>query len=146
MTMIIAIPTGVKVFNWLFTIYRGRLEFPTPILWTIGFMVTFTVGGMTGVTMAIPGADFVLHNSLFLIAHFNNVIIGGVLFGYLAGFNYRFPNAFGFKLNEKVGKRAFLVLAGRLWVTFTPLPATHGVAARSSGRRHFDHCVDFRNV
>lgn len=99
-TMIIAIPTGVKVFNWLFTIYKGRLEFTTPVLWTLGFMVTFTIGGMTGVMMAIPGADFVLHNSLFLIAHFHNVIIGGVLFGYLAGFNYWFPKAFGFKLNE----------------------------------------------
>lgn len=87
MTMIIAIPTGVKVFNWLFTIYKGRLQFTPPVLWTIGFMVTFTIGGMTGVMLAIPGADFVLHNSLFLIAHFHNVIIGGVLFGYLAGFS-----------------------------------------------------------
>jgi cytochrome o ubiquinol oxidase subunit I len=120
-TMIIAIPTGVKIFNWLFTIYRGRLEFSAPILWTLGFMVTFTVGGMTGVMMAIPGADFVLHNSLFLIAHFHNVIIGGVLFGYLAGFNYWFPKVFGFKLNEKLGKRAFWFWQFGFIFAFTPL-------------------------
>ncbi|MBN3832470.1 cytochrome o ubiquinol oxidase subunit I [Burkholderia sp. Ac-20344] len=121
MTMIIAIPTGVKVFNWLFTMYRGRIEFTTPVLWTIGFMVTFTLGGMTGVMMAIPGADFVLHNSLFLIAHFHNVIIGGVLFGYLAGFNYWFPKAFGFKLNEKLGKAAFWFWQVGFYVAFVPL-------------------------
>jgi cytochrome o ubiquinol oxidase subunit I len=120
-TMVIAIPTGVKVFNWLFTIYKGRLQFTTPILWTLGFMVTFTIGGMTGVMMAIPGADFVLHNSLFLIAHFHNVIIGGVLFGYLAGFNYWFPKAFGFKLNEKLGKASFWFWQIGFWVAFTPL-------------------------
>ncbi|KAF1017839.1 MAG: cytochrome o ubiquinol oxidase subunit I [Burkholderia sp.] len=120
-TMIIAIPTGVKIFNWLFTIYRGRLEFTAPILWTLGFMITFTVGGMTGVMMAIPGTDFVLHNSLFLIAHFHNVIIGGVMFGYLAGFNYWFPKAFGFKLNEKLGKRAFWFWQMGFIVAFMPL-------------------------
>jgi cytochrome o ubiquinol oxidase subunit 1 len=120
-TMVIAIPTGVKVFNWLFTIYKGRLTFTPPILWTIGFMITFTIGGMTGVMMAIPGADFVLHNSLFLIAHFHNVIIGGVLFGYLAGFNYWFPKAFGFKLNEKLGKASFWFWQIGFWVAFTPL-------------------------
>ncbi|MEX3629204.1 MAG: cytochrome o ubiquinol oxidase subunit I [Burkholderia sp.] len=120
-TMIIAIPTGVKIFNWLFTIYRSRLEFTAPVLWTLGFMITFTVGGMTGVMMAIPGADFVLHNSLFLIAHFHNVIIGGVLFGYLAGFNYWFPKAFGFKLNEKLGKRAFWFWQMGFIFAFTPL-------------------------
>ncbi|NYH17090.1 cytochrome o ubiquinol oxidase subunit 1 [Paraburkholderia bryophila] len=120
-TMVIAIPTGVKVFNWLFTIYKGRLEFTPPILWTIGFMITFTIGGMTGVMMAIPGADFVLHNSLFLIAHFHNVIIGGVLFGYLAGFNYWFPKAFGFKLNAKLGKASFWFWQIGFWVAFTPL-------------------------
>ena len=121
MTMVIAIPTGVKVFNWLFTIYKGRLEYSPPVLWTIGFMITFTIGGMTGVMLAIPGADFVLHNSLFLIAHFHNVIIGGVLFGYLAGFNYWFPKAFGFKLNEKLGKRAFWFWLVGFYVAFLPL-------------------------
>jgi cytochrome o ubiquinol oxidase subunit 1 len=121
MTMIIAIPTGVKIFNWLFTIYRGRLEFTAPVLWTIGFMVTFTIGGMTGVMLAIPGADFLLHNTLFLVAHFHNTIIGGVVFGYLAGVHYWFPKAFGFKLNEKLGKCAFWCWFVGYFVAFTPL-------------------------
>ena len=101
MTMIIAIPTGVKVFNWLFTMYRGRITFTTPMLWTMGFLSTFTFGGMTGVLLAIPAADFQLHNSLFLIAHFHNTIIGGVVFGYFAGLTYWFPKIMGFRLNEK---------------------------------------------
>jgi cytochrome o ubiquinol oxidase subunit 1 len=137
-TMIIAIPTGVKVFNWLFTIYKGRLEFSTPVLWTLGFMVTFTIGGMTGVMMAIPGADFVLHNSLFLIAHFHNVIIGGVLFGYLAGFNYWFPKAFGFKLNEKLGKAAFWFWQVGFWVAFTPLYVL-GFMGMTRRLNHYDN-------
>src|SRR5471032_3433578 len=120
-TMIIAIPTGVKIFNWLFTIYKGRLEFSSPVLLTIGFMITFTVGGMTGVLLAVPGADFVLHNSLFLIAHFHNAIIGGVVFGYLAGFTYWFPKAFGFKLNETLGKCAFWCWFVGFWTAFMPL-------------------------
>src|SRR5467141_1123038 len=106
-TMIIAIPTGVKVFNWLFTLYGGRVQFTVPIYWALGFIVTFVIGGMTGVLMAIPPADFVLHNSLFLVAHFHNVIIGGVLFGAFAGYTYWFPKAFGFRLDEKWGRRAF---------------------------------------
>ena len=114
MTMIIAVPTGVKVFNWLFTMYGGRVRFTVPILWSIGFMVTFVIGGMTGVLMAVPPADFQLHNSLFLVAHFHNVIIGGVVFGVMAGFNYWFPKAFGFTLDERWGKARVLVLAHRL--------------------------------
>ncbi|MFM0044189.1 cytochrome o ubiquinol oxidase subunit I [Paraburkholderia sediminicola] len=137
-TMVIAIPTGVKVFNWLFTIYKGRLEFTTPVLWTIGFMVTFTIGGMTGVMMAIPGADFVLHNSLFLIAHFHNVIIGGVLFGYLAGFNYWFPKAFGFKLNEKLGKAAFWFWLVGFYVAFMPLYVL-GFMGMTRRLNHYDN-------
>lgn len=121
MTMIIAIPTGVKVFNWLFTMFRGRIEFASPMLWTIGFIVTFTIGGMTGVLLAVPGADFQLHNSLFLIAHFHNTIIGGVVFGYFAGLTYWFPKIFGFKLNEKLGKAAFWHWIIGFFVTFVPL-------------------------
>ncbi|KVD10805.1 cytochrome ubiquinol oxidase subunit I [Burkholderia ubonensis] len=138
MTMIIAIPTGVKVFNWLFTMYRGRIEFSTPVLWTIGFMVTFTLGGMTGVMMAIPGADFVLHNSLFLIAHFHNVIIGGVLFGYLAGFNYWFPKAFGFKLNEKLGKAVFWFWQVGFYIAFVPLYVL-GFMGMTRRLNHYDN-------
>lgn len=106
-TMIISIPTGAKIFNWLFTMYKGRVRMDVPMLWTVGFMFTFVIGGMTGVILAVPPADFVLHNSLFLIAHFHNVIIGGVLFGLLAGINFWFPKAFGFKLNEFWGKCSF---------------------------------------
>lgn len=121
MTMIIAVPTGVKLFNWLFTIYRGRLRMTVPVLWTLGFMTTFTIGGMTGVLLALPGADFVLHNSLFLIAHFHNTIIGGAVFGYLAGFAFWFPKAMGFHLDEKLGKISFWCWQIGFYVAFMPL-------------------------
>ena len=121
MTMIIAIPTGVKVFNWLFTMYRGRITFTTPMLWTMGFLSTFTFGGMTGVLLAIPAADFQLHNSLFLIAHFHNTIIGGVVFGYFAGLTYWFPKIMGFRLNEKYGARAFWCWIIGFFTAFIPL-------------------------
>ena len=120
-TMIISIPTGVKIFNWLFTMYQGRIVFNSAMLWTIGFIITFTVGGMTGVLLAVPGANFVLHNSLFLIAHFHNVIIGGVVFGCFAGMTYWFPKAFGFTLNETWGKRAFWFWIIGFFVAFMPL-------------------------
>lgn len=121
MTMIISIPTGVKIFNWLFTMYRGRVQLTTPVLWTIGFIITFTLGGMTGVMLAIPGADFVLHNSLFLIAHFHNAIIGGVVFGYFAGVQYWWPKVFGFKLDEKLGRSAFACWFVGFFVAFVPI-------------------------
>ena len=121
MTMVIAVPTGVKLFNWLFTMYRGRLRITVPVLWTLGFMVTFTIGGMTGVLLAIPGADYVLHNSLFLIAHFHNTIIGGGVFGYLAGFAFWFPKAMGFKLDESWGRRSFWCWLIGFFVAFMPL-------------------------
>ena len=120
-TMIISVPTGVKIFNWLFTMYRGRVQFAPPVLWTIGFMVTFTIGGMTGVLMAVPPADFVLHNSLFLIAHFHNAIIGGVVFGCMAGFTYWFPKALGFRLNERLGKISFWCWLIGFYLAFMPL-------------------------
>ncbi|GGX03356.1 cytochrome ubiquinol oxidase subunit I [Pigmentiphaga litoralis] len=120
-TMIISIPTGAKIFNWLFTMYRGRIKFEVPMLWTIGFMVTFVIGGMTGVMLAVPPADFVLHNSLFLIAHFHNVIIGGVLFGLMAGINYWYPKAFGYKLDPFWGKCSFWFWLIGFWVAFAPL-------------------------
>ncbi|MDE1179895.1 cytochrome o ubiquinol oxidase subunit I [Paraburkholderia sp.] len=121
MTSIIAIPTGVKLFNWLFTMFRGRIRYHTSTLWTIGFMVTFAVGGMTGVLLAVPGADFVLHNSLFLVAHFHNVIIGGVVFGCLAGISFWFPKVFGFTLDEFWGKVSFWCWLVGYWLAFTPL-------------------------
>jgi cytochrome o ubiquinol oxidase subunit I len=121
MSMIIAIPTGVKLFNWLFTMYGGRVRFTSPMMWSIGFMVTFALGGMTGVLLAVPPADFVLHNSLFLVAHFHNVIIGGVLFGAFAGYTYWFPKAFGFSLDERLGKAAFWCWFIGFYVAFMPL-------------------------
>ncbi len=136
-TMIISIPTGAKIFNWLFTMYRGRIRFSVPMLWTVGFMVTFAIGGMTGVLLAVPPADFVLHNSLFLIAHFHNVIIGGVVFAVFAGINYWFPKAFGFRLNEFWGKASFWFWLVGFWVAFTPLYilGLMGVTRRAN---HFD--------
>jgi len=122
-TMIISIPTGAKLFNWLFTMYRGRIRFELPMMWTVAFMVTFTIGGMTGVMLAIPPADFVLHNSLFLIAHFHNVIIGGVLFGLFAGINYWFPKAFGFKLDVFWGKVSFWFWVVGFYVAWMPVYA-----------------------
>ena len=120
-TMIISIPTGAKIFNWLFTMYRGRIRFELPMMWTIAFMITFVIGGMTGVLLAVPPADFVLHNSLFLIAHFHNVIIGGVLFGLFAGINYWFPKAFGYKLDKFWGTLSFWFWVVGFYAAFMPL-------------------------
>lgn len=121
MTMIIAIPTGVKVFNWLFTMFRGRVQFTTPMLWFLAFIVTFTVGGVAGVLMSIPAADFQVHNSLFLIAHFHSVILGGVLFGFFAGYAYWFPKFMGFSLDETLGRYAFWCWLWGFLVAFIPL-------------------------
>ncbi|HSU20631.1 cytochrome o ubiquinol oxidase subunit I [Comamonadaceae bacterium OTU4NAUVB1] len=120
-TMIISIPTGAKIFNWLFTMYKGRIRYEVPMMWAIGFMFTFTIGGMTGVLLAVPPADFVLHNSLFLIAHFHNVIIGGVVFGMFAGITYWFPKAFGYKLDAFWGKCAFWFWLVGFWLAFAPV-------------------------
>ena len=137
MTMIIAVPTGVKVFNWLFTLYGGRLRFDAPVYWALGFMVTFVVGGMTGVLLAIPPADFVLHNSLFLVAHFHNVIIGGVLFGAFAGYTFWFPKAFGFKLDERIGKAIFWCWFIGFYLAFMPLYIL-GLMGATRRMQHYD--------
>ena len=136
-TMIISIPTGAKIFNWLFTMYRGRIRFELPMLWTVGFMVTFVIGGMTGVLLAVPPADFVLHNSLFLVAHFHNVIIGGVLFGMFAGVNYWFPKAFGFKLDPFWGKMSFWCWLVGFYLVFMPLYVL-GLMGVTRRTQHFD--------
>jgi cytochrome o ubiquinol oxidase subunit I len=136
-TMIIAVPTGVKVFNWLFTMYGGRIHYSAPMLWSIGFMVTFILGGMTGVLMAVPPADFVLHNSLFLVAHFHNVIIGGVLFGGFAGYAYWFPKAFGFRLHEGLGQAAFWFWIVGFYVAFMPLYVL-GLLGMTRRMQHYD--------
>jgi cytochrome o ubiquinol oxidase subunit 1 len=121
MSTIIAVPTGVKVFNWLFTMFRGRIVFTTPVLYLVGFMVTFVIGGLTGVLLAVPPVDFVLHNSAFLVAHFHNVIIGGVVFGVFAGYHYWFPKAFGFTLDERLGKAGFWCWLTGFYLAFMPL-------------------------
>ncbi|WP_294280841.1 cytochrome o ubiquinol oxidase subunit I [uncultured Sphingomonas sp.] len=136
-TMVISIPTGAKIFNWLFTMYKGRIRFELPMMWTIAFMLTFSIGGMTGVLLAVPPADFVLHNSLFLIAHFHNVIIGGVLFGAFAAINYWWPKAFGFKLNQFWGKVSFWLWVIGFWVAFTPLYIM-GLMGVTRRLHHFD--------
>jgi cytochrome o ubiquinol oxidase subunit I len=137
MSMIIAVPTGVKVFNWLFTLYGGRIRFETPLLWAIGFMVTFVIGGMTGVLLAVPPADFLLHNSLFLVAHFHNVIIGGVLFGAFAGYTYWFPKAFGFRLHDGLGKAAFWCWFIGFYLAFMPLYVV-GLEGMTRRMQHYD--------
>lgn len=141
-TMVISIPTGVKVFNWLFTMYKGRIILRTPMLWVTAFFTTFAIGGMTGVMLAIPPVDFQLHNSLFLIAHFHNVIIGGVLFGYFAGMIYWFPKAFGFRLNEMWGKWSFGFWVAGFYIAFMPLYilGLNGVMRRIN---HYDN-VNFQ--
>jgi cytochrome o ubiquinol oxidase subunit I len=136
-TAIIAVPTGVKVFNWLFTMYGGRIVFATPLLWGLSFVVTFVIGGMTGVLLAVPPADFVLHNSLFLVAHFHNVIIGGVLFGAFAGYTYWFPKAFGFKLHEGLGHVAFWFWTIGFYVAFMPLYVL-GLMGMTRRMQHYD--------
>jgi cytochrome o ubiquinol oxidase subunit I len=138
MTTIIAIPTGVKLFNWLFTMFRGRIRYHSAALWTIGFMVTFVVGGMTGVLLAVPGADFVLHNSLFLVAHFHNVLIGGVVFGCLAAMTFWFPKVFGFTLNEFWGKVSFWCWLVGYHMAFTPLYIL-GLMGMTRRMNHYDN-------
>jgi cytochrome o ubiquinol oxidase subunit 1 len=136
-TMIISIPTGAKIFNWLFTMYKGRIRYELPMMWTVAFMVTFTIGGMTGVLLAVPPADFVLHNSLFLVAHFHNVIIGGTLFGMFAGINYWFPKAFGFKLDPKWGTISFWCWVVGFYLAFMPLYVL-GLMGVTRRMRYFD--------
>jgi cytochrome o ubiquinol oxidase subunit 1 len=136
MSMVIAVPTGVKVFNWLFTMYGGRVRFGVPLYWALGFMVTFVIGGMTGVLLAAPPADFVLHNSLFLVAHFHNVIIGGVVFGVFAGYNYWFPKAFGFTLDERLGKASFWCWFIGFYLAFMPLYAL-GLMGATRRMQHY---------
>jgi cytochrome o ubiquinol oxidase subunit 1 len=137
LSMVIAVPTGVKIFNWLFTMYGGRIVYATPMLWSIGFMVTFVVGGVTGVLLAAPPIDFVLHNSLFLVAHFHNVIIGGVLFGLFAGYTYWFPKAFGFRLHEGLGKAAFWCWITGFYIAFMPLYLL-GLMGMTRRMQHYD--------
>ncbi|HWZ65438.1 MAG TPA: cbb3-type cytochrome c oxidase subunit I [Patescibacteria group bacterium] len=143
MTMIIAVPTGVKVFNWLFTMYRGRVHFTTPMMWFLGFVMTFTVGGMAGVLMSVPAVDFQIHNSLFLVAHFHTMIVGGVLFGAFAGFSYWFPRFTGFRLNETLGKFAFWCWQIGFLLAFGPLYIL-GMMGATRRLDHYDPSMGWR--
>lgn len=145
MTMVIGVPTGVKVFNWLFTMYRGRIRFTSPMLWFMGFVVTFTIGGVTGVLMAVPPADFQLHNSLFLVAHFHNMIIGGVVFGYFAALTFWFPKIFGFKLNERLGIYAFWCWLVGFILTFVPLYIL-GLMGATRRLDHYDPSMGWQGL
>ena len=145
MTMVIAIPTGVKVFNWLFTMFRGRVHFNTPMLWFMGFVTTFTIGGSTGVLMAVPAIDFQVHNSLFLVAHFHNMIIGGVVFGYFAGITYWFPKIFGFRLNERLGRYAFWCWIIGFLLAFVPLYIL-GIMGATRRLDHYDASMGWQGL
>lgn len=145
MTMIIAVPTGVKMFNWIFTMYRGRIHLTSPMLWFIGFVVMFTIGGVAGVLLAIPPADFQLHNSLFLVAHFHTMIVTGVLFGYLAGITYWFPKVFGFKLNERLGKYAFWSWLVGFALAFVPLYIL-GLMGATRRLDHYDPSMGWQQL
>lgn len=136
-TSVIAVVTGVKIYNWLFTMYGGRIRFQTPMLWSLGFLVTFVIGGLTGVLLAVPPADFSLHNSVFVVAHFHNVIIGGVVFALFAGITYWFPKAFGFKLDEAWGKAVFWCTIIGFYVTFMPLYVA-GLLGMTRRLQHYD--------
>lgn len=145
MTMVIAIPTGVKIFNWLFTMYRGRIRFATPMLWFMGFVVTFTIGGMAGVMMAVPAIDFQVHNSLFLVAHFHTMIIGGVVFGFFAGLTYWFPKIFGFTLNERLGRYAFWCWFIGFLLAFVPLYIL-GLMGATRRMDHYDASLGWQGL
>ena len=119
-TMLIAIPAGVQVFNWIFTMYKGKINLASPMYWFIGFLIIFMIGGMAGIFMASPPADFQVHNSLFLVAHFHTMIVGVALFGIFAGTTFWFPKIFGFKLNERLDKQGILVLVCRIFYCFYP--------------------------
>lgn len=145
MTMAIAVPTGVKIFNWLFTMYRGRVRFTTPMLWFMGFVGLFTIGGVAGVIMAIPPADFQLHNSLFLVAHFHTMIVGGAVFGYLAGLTYWFPKFSGFRLNERLGRYAFYGWFFGFIFAFVPLYIL-GLMGATRRLDHYDPSLGWQQL
>jgi cytochrome o ubiquinol oxidase subunit I len=145
MTAVIAVPTGVKVFNWLFTMYRGRIDFKTPMLWFMGFIATFTIGGVAGVLMSVPAIDFQVHNSLFLVAHFHNMIIGGVLFGAFAAMTYWWPKFTGFTLHEGLGKCAFWLWLSGFILAFVPLYIL-GLMGATRRLDHYDASMGWQGL
>jgi cytochrome o ubiquinol oxidase subunit 1 len=120
-TMLIGIPTGVKIYDWMLTVFRGRVRFSVPILYSAMFLMLFVIGGLTGITLATPPVDYQVHNTVYLVAHFHNMLIPGTLFGMLAGYSYWFPKAFGFRLNEVWGRFTALCFGGGFLLAFMPL-------------------------
>ena len=143
MTMIIAIPTGVKIFNWLFTMFRGRIKFASPMIWFMGFIILFSIGGVAGVLLAVPPADFQLNNSLFLVAHFHSMIVSGVLFGYFAGLTYWFPKIYGFSLKDEIGKYAAYFWIVGFIVAFVPLYIL-GIMGATRRMNHYSSSLGFQ--
>jgi cytochrome c oxidase subunit 1 len=135
-TMAIAVPTGIKIFNWIFTMWGGQITFNTANLWSVGFIPTFVMGGVTGVMLAVPTADFQYHDSYFVVAHFHYVIVGGVVFGLFSGFYYWWPKMFGHFLNEVLGKWHF-------WLFFIGFHLTfffqHFLGLMGMPRRYFTY-------
>ena len=133
-TMTIGVPTGVKIYDWIWTMFRGEVRFTVPMLYSLAFMMTFVIGGFTGIILAIPPLDYVFHNTLFLVAHFHNMLIPGLLYGMLAGYTYWFPKAFGFRLNERWGRIAFVYWVAGFYLAFMPLYVlgASGMARRTS--------------
>ena len=129
-TMTIGVPTGVKIYDWIWTMFRGEVRFTVPMLYSLAFMMTFVLGGFSGIILAFPPLDYLVHNTLFLVAHFHNMLIPGLLYGMLAGYHYWFPKAFGFRLDERLGRRVVRVLGGGV------LPRVH--AALRAGRERDD--------
>jgi cytochrome o ubiquinol oxidase subunit 1 len=137
MTIAIAVPTTVLVFNWIATMYKGRIRFTVPMLWFLGFIGIFATGGITGVMLGFPPVDFQVHNSLFLIAHFHANVIGGVLFGIFAGINYWFPKIAGFRLNERIGRYAFWCWVVGFALAFIPMYIL-GIMGATRRLDHYD--------
>lgn len=120
-TMAIGLPTGVKIYDWIWTMFRGRVRFSVSMLYSLAFMMTFVLGGLTGIVLAFPPLDYLVHNTLFLVAHFHNMLIPGLLYGMLAGYNYWFPKAFGFRLDETWGRISFGCWVAGFYLAFMPL-------------------------
>jgi cytochrome o ubiquinol oxidase subunit 1 len=120
-TMTIGIPTGVKIYDWIWTMFRGEVRFTPSMLLSIAFMMTFVIGGFTGIILATPPLDYMVHNTLFLVAHFHNMLIPGLLYGLIAGYMYWFPKAFGFRLNERWGRISVACWIVGFYLAFMPL-------------------------
>ena len=133
-TMVIGVPTGVNIYDWIWTMFMGEVRFTVPMLYSLAFMMTFVLGGLSGIVLAFPPLDYLVHNTLFLVAHFHNMLIPGLLFGMLAGYHFWFPKAFGFRLDERWGRVAFACWVAGFYLAFMPLYAlvAGGMARRTA--------------